>query len=78
MLLYDGADSHQRGEKLQVPDNIRLLPLLPYSPELYPMGNVWDTHDAILQACAKAWAFLTGDPERTRSIAMRSWTCVNV
>jgi putative transposase len=25
-----------------LPDNIRLLPLPPYSPELNPMENVWD------------------------------------
>jgi hypothetical protein len=57
-----------------VPDHITLLPLPPYSPELNPMENVWDylrgnklshtvweTYDAIVQACAKAWRFLIDD-----------------
>ena len=91
VLVCDGAGCHQRGEKLQVPDNITLLPLPPYSPELNPMENVWDylrgnklshrvwaTYDAIVQACAEAWRFLIGDPERIRSIATRNWACVNV
>ena len=42
VLVCDGAGWHQRGERLQVPDNITLLPLPPYSPELNPMENVWD------------------------------------
>ena len=49
----------------------------------YLRGNelshrLWDTCDAIVQACADAWRFLIGDPERIRSIATRRWACVNV
>ena len=49
----------------------------------YLRGNklshrVWATYDAIVQACAEAWRFLIGDPERIRSIATRNWACVNV
>jgi transposase len=39
-LICDGAGWHQTGEKLQVPDNITLVPLPPYAPELNPMENV--------------------------------------
>jgi len=42
VLVCDGAGWHQHGERLTVPDNITLLPLPPYSPELNPMENVWD------------------------------------
>lgn len=42
VLVCDGAGWHQRGERLTVPDNITLLSLPPYSPELNPMENVWD------------------------------------
>jgi hypothetical protein len=34
ILVCDGAGWHQRGGKLRVPDNITLLSLPPYSPEL--------------------------------------------
>jgi transposase len=91
VLVCDGAGWHQRGERLQVPENITLLPLPPYSPELNPMENVWDylrgnklshsvwdTYDAIVRACAEAWRFLLDDPKRISSVAMRSWACVNV
>ena len=40
MLIVDGAGWH--GAKcLKVPDNITLVKLPPYSPELNPMENVW-------------------------------------
>jgi hypothetical protein len=40
VLVRDGAGWHQRGGRLMVPDNITLLSLPPYSPELNPMENV--------------------------------------
>ena len=91
ILVCDGAGWHQPGERLTVPDNVTLLPLPPYTPELNPMENVWDyprgntlshavwdTYDAIVDACQGAWRFLTGDPDRIRSIAHRAWACVNL
>jgi hypothetical protein len=64
-----------------VPDNISLLPFPAYSPELNPMQNVlefpranklsarvWDSYEAIIEACADAWNWFVNDPDRTRSI----------
>ena len=34
VLVCDGAGWHQQGKRLRVPNNITLLPLPPYSPEL--------------------------------------------
>ena len=89
VLVCDGAGWHQRGRRLPVPDNITLINLPPYAPELNPMENVWaylranklcnlvwDSYDAILAACAKAWTFLTDDPERIQSIGHRHWASV--
>ena len=41
LLVLDGAPNHRCGE-LAVPDNISLLFLPPYSPELNPKENLWD------------------------------------
>ena len=91
VLVLDRAGWHQRGKRLRVPANITLLDLPAYSPELNPMENVWeflrgnklsavvwDTYDAIVDACVGAWHFLIGDPERIRSIGSRSWACVSL
>jgi transposase len=41
LLVLDGAPNH-RSRDLVVPDNIALLYLPPYSPELNPKENLWD------------------------------------
>ncbi|MGL3709408.1 transposase [Leptospirillum ferriphilum] len=40
-MVLDGAGWH-RNQELKVPDNIRLLSLPPYSPELNPVEHLWD------------------------------------
>jgi transposase len=41
LLVLDGAPNHRCGN-LAVPDNVMLLYLPPYSPELNPTENIWD------------------------------------
>ena len=90
-LICDGAGWHQTGGKLTLPDNIVVLPLPPYAPELNPMENVWDylranklstgvwdDYDQILRACSEAWNWFVNDPDRIRSIGTRQWATVNV
>ncbi|MDR1110376.1 MAG: transposase [Deltaproteobacteria bacterium] len=38
--MLDGASSH-RGKDLELPDNISLIYLPPYSPELNPTEQIW-------------------------------------
>ena len=91
VLVCDGAGWHQQGGTLCLPDNITLLPLPAYAPELNPMENVceylranklsrlvWDSYQAIVAACKEAWDFLIDDPDRISSIGTRAWACVNV
>jgi hypothetical protein len=91
VLVCDGAAWHQTGGELKLPGNVVLLHLPPYSPELNPMENVWeylranrlsalvwDSYDAILQACADAWNWFVADADRVRSITTRQWATVTV
>ena len=41
LLVLDGAPNHRCGD-LAVPDNVSLLFLPPYAPELNPKENIWD------------------------------------
>ena len=85
VLVLDGAGWHA-SPRLNVPGNIVLLPLPPYSPELNPMENVWEymrgnwlshavweSYDAIVEACQLAWRQLMRMPERIASITRRAW-----
>ncbi len=41
LMVLDGAGWH-RANDLEVPDNIHLIALPPYSPELNPVEHLWD------------------------------------
>ncbi len=91
VLIWDGAGWHREGEKLEIPENITLLRLPPYTPELNPMENVWqylrankltalvwESYEAIVDACQQAWMFFITDTERVGSVTSREWACVNL
>ena len=85
ILVLDGAGWH--GSKaLRVPDNITLLLLPPYAPELNPIENVWayiranrlaisvfETYDEIVERCCDAWNFFANDAEAVKSITTREY-----
>ncbi len=90
LLILDGAGWHQSA-RLTVPDNIVLVPLPPYAPELnsteniweYLRGNdlsncVWETYEAILDNCCNAWNALIAKPQVITSIGTRTWAQVNI
>ena len=85
IVVLDGAGWHS-ARALLVPDNLTLVPLPPYAPELNPIENVWaylranrlaisvlDTYEDILARCCEAWNFFADDPERVRSITARAY-----
>jgi hypothetical protein len=89
VLVLDGAGWHT-SHSLKVPDNLTLLCLPPYSPELNPVENVWeylrknklalrvhDTYDAIVDACCKAWNDFVAAPLTIASITRRQWATVS-
>jgi hypothetical protein len=87
VVIVDGAGWHI-ADALVVPDNISLLFLPPYSPELNAQENIWqylrhnflagrifDTYDDIVDACCIAWNALTSETGRITSISTRDWLC---
>jgi DDE superfamily endonuclease len=90
VLVLDGAGWHT-SPRLRVPDNVSLLPLPRYAPELNPVENlweflranflshrVWESYDAIVDACCDAWNALMRSPEQIASITGRSWAQVKL
>ena len=86
VVVCDGAGWHQQGKRLRVPNNITLLPLPPYSPELNPVEWVWEymkqrflslrllnDYDAIAEAVCKAWNRLLGETGRITSLCSHPW-----
>src|SRR5690242_10272701 len=85
VVVLDGAGWHAAGD-LAVPENLTLLPLPRYSPELNPVENVWEylrqnklgprvwpDYDAIVATCCEAWNWLAAAPDRLASITRREW-----
>ena len=84
------ADPRRR-RLAQFAKNIVLMPLPPYAPELnsvepiwdYLRSNflshcVWDTYEAILDACCDAWNALIAKSEVIASIGTRDWAQVKI
>lgn len=91
VLILDGAGWDQTGGKLRVPENLSLLTLPPYSPQLNPVESVWqflrqnqlsnrvfEPSRAIVDACCDAWNALIAEPGRITSIATRDWPQVTI
>ena len=85
VVVLDRAGWHGAGD-LVVPENLTLLPLPSYSPELNPVENVWEylrqnqlslrvwpDYDAIVETCCRAWNALVAMPDRLASITRREW-----
>lgn len=80
ILIWDGAGYHT-SPQLVVPSNISLIRLVPYSPELNPVENLWHylrSHywslrvyadiEALEEAAMDAWRRVCLVPESVRSI----------
>jgi hypothetical protein len=79
-LVLDRAGWHV-ARRLSIPDNITLVPLPAYSPELNPVERVWlylrerflshrvlDGYAAVLDAACRAWNGLVAEPGRLTSL----------
>ena len=80
LMLWDGAGFHG-GKNLRVPDNVTLVTLPAYSPELNPIENLWhylkshcwsnrayNDYDALEQAAVDAWRRVALDAELMKTV----------
>lgn len=85
VLVLDGAGWHPRAG-LAVPDNLSLVFLPPYSPELNPVEELWhelrrryfanriiDTVEQLIDVCCDAWNAALAQPGFIKSVTGFSW-----
>jgi transposase len=90
IVLMDRAGWHTT-ETLHVPENITLMPLPPYSPELNPMEQVWQQlrkiklsntnfkdHEAIVDSCCEAWNCFCDKDGNIQNLCTRNWAQIQV
>lgn len=85
LMVMDKAGWHQAND-LQVPENMRIIFLPPYSPELNPVEHLWEeirekwfpnkvfkSLDAVENVLVDAFATLEQSPEKIASITGFKW-----
>ena len=85
IVIIDRASWHTT-EALNIPQNISLLPLPLYSPELNPMEQIWQkiksdsltnttfkNYDNIIEKCAKAWNSFYDKDGNIKELCSRAW-----
>ena len=84
-MFVDKAAWH-RSKELKVPDNIQLYSLLPYTPELNPIEQIWDeirekgfrnevfdTLSHVMDRLCATVVSLMDNPAKVASITHREW-----
>ncbi len=85
VMVVDGASSH-RAKELIVPENVRLISLPGYSPELNPQEHIWDEvrektfpnlvldrMAEVVERLKNGMTTLAADAERVHSITAWPW-----
>lgn len=85
VVIMDGASWHQQYLADEF-DNLSIIKLPPYSPELNPVEQVWlwmrqneianrcfDGYDDIVNQCEKAWNRFREDRKRVVKMCSRDW-----
>jgi len=89
VIVVDGAAFHQEylAEEFE---NITIIKLPPYSPELNPVEQLWQWlrqnelanrcfsgYEDIVNECSRAWNSFISDVNRIKKMCMRDWIKVN-
>jgi transposase len=90
VLILDGAGWHS-SPRLKIPENIVLLRLPPYAPELNSLENLWEylrgnqlshvvykNYEAVVDGCCNAWNALMRLPDILISITERVYAQVKI
>jgi hypothetical protein len=85
LMIVDGASSH-KSKDLEIPENLRLIRLPAYSPELNPQEHVWDdlrekafpnyvsaNMDQVIAGLKQGLGEMSGDAQRLRSLTAWPW-----
>jgi transposase len=88
VMVLDGAPSH-KSKDLKVPENVALIPLPPYSPELNPVELLWntlrrdyfanrvfDSLEAAVRQAEKGLADIASNSEQVKRLT--NWPWINV
>jgi hypothetical protein len=90
VILLDGADDH-RSVRLRIPDNLTLIRVPHYAPELNIAENIreylrknklsniiFNTDEDIVDKTSKAWRFFAANTNAVTSITQRDWIKVKL
>ena len=85
LLTVDNASWH-KSKTLKIPENIELFPLLPYTPELNPIEQIWDdlrekffrnelfdSLDSVIDRLVLALLYFMENFKIVNSITFRKW-----
>ena len=85
VMVWDQAGFHT-SKKLKVPENVTIVPLPPYSPELNPVENLWHylrshywanrvyaDYDALRHAAVDAWQKAVLNKKLIKSVCAASY-----
>lgn len=88
VVIMDGAGWHTDDIASEF-DNLAIIKLPPYSPELNPIEQVWQwlrqrhlanrcfkNYDDIMEQCTKAWLNFIKDKETVMKLCTRDWAVV--
>ena len=85
LMIVDGASSH-KSKDLEIPENLRLIRLPAYSPELNPQEHVWDdlrekefpnrvsaNMEQVIVGLKQGLGEMSADAQRLRSLTAWPW-----
>ena len=85
ILVLDRAAWHTT-KRINIYENITIIPLPPASPELNPVEQIWqmlrnnklsnrcfEGYESILEACCEAWNWFVDKPNQINQLCTRSW-----